>query len=146
MIAAWCHAEPEAALSAAIHAETDGNPFFVEEVLAHLHESELIEVRDGRLVSTGETTDGGIPEGVREVVGRRLARLSSDAYAVLTCASAIGREWDLEIARHAAEMDPAKMLDAVDEAARAGLIVEVPPSGDRFAALTRSCAARCTTN
>jgi class 3 adenylate cyclase len=140
MIGAWGGAEADPALAAAVHAETDGNPFFVEEVLAHLAESELIEVCDGRLVSRAATTDVGIPEGVREVVGRRLSRLGSDANAILTCASAIGREWDLEVTRRVADIERTAALDAAEEAARAGLIVEVPP-GSRFAfshALVRS--------
>lgn len=55
----------EAALARRLHRETDGNPFYVGELLRHLAETG----------GMGEE-DLGVPESVREVVGRRLVRLS----------------------------------------------------------------------
>ena len=66
-------------LSRAVHGETQGNPFFVGEVLRHLAESGAIVQRDGRWTTDLTLEAIGIPEGIREVVGRRLSRLSDTA-------------------------------------------------------------------
>ena len=60
----------------ALHDETDGNPFFAEEVVAHLVETGAIFQRDGMWTTDRALADLGLPEGVRDVVGRRLSRLS----------------------------------------------------------------------
>ena len=59
-------------LAAALHRETEGNPFFIGEVLSHLVESGKL-YWDGAHWRTNvtSTSELGIPEGVREVVGRR---------------------------------------------------------------------------
>src|SRR5690349_1740988 len=61
-----------------LYADTDGNPFFVEELL-----------RAG--------PELGVPEGVKEMIARRLAHLDETAAQVLTVASVIGREFRLEV-------------------------------------------------
>ena len=71
--------EPGLALARALHSETEGNPFFVGEVLRHLAESGAIVQRDGRWTSDTTLEEVGIPEGIREVVGRRLSRLPTHA-------------------------------------------------------------------
>ena len=82
------------ALARAIYQETEGNPFFVREVLRHLAETNVIE-RDGERWTTRVPIDQlGIPEGVREVVGRRLSRLSPKANQVLRVAAVVGPEFE----------------------------------------------------
>ena len=78
------------ALAAAVWRETEGNPFFTTEVLRHLAESGVVEQREDRWVVTRGPEDFGIPEGVRDVVGRRLARLSEEENQVLACSAVIG--------------------------------------------------------
>src|SRR5437867_4768230 len=64
-------------LVAAIHRETEGNPFFIEETLRHLIETGALTRRDGRwVIGAASIAQMGIPEGIREVLGRRLSRLS----------------------------------------------------------------------
>jgi hypothetical protein len=60
-------------LARMLHDETEGNPFFMGQVLHHLVESGAIVERDGRWTPSIAELELGIPEGVREVVGRRLA-------------------------------------------------------------------------
>jgi predicted ATPase len=79
--------EDRAELARAVWRETEGNAFFVAEVLRHLAESGAIARRDGRCVLGGRIEELGIPQGVRDVVGRRLSRLSEDANRVLGCAA-----------------------------------------------------------
>ena len=82
--------DPGVALAHAVHAETEGNPFFIGEVLRHLLESGAIVFRDGRY-SVDRTLDAvGIPEGVREVIGRRLSTLDPATNEVLSAASVVG--------------------------------------------------------
>ncbi|MGH9004740.1 MAG: hypothetical protein ACRDYV_16570, partial [Acidimicrobiia bacterium] len=69
-------ADEDLALAGVIHEETEGNPFFVKEVLRHLSETGAVHHRDGRWVTGLPIAELGIPEGVRDVVGRRLSRLS----------------------------------------------------------------------
>ena len=83
------------ALAEAIHAETEGNPFFVREVLFHLVESGALVQREGRWISEVQPDQMAIPEGVREVIGRRLSRLPEATNDLLAIASVIGREFDL---------------------------------------------------
>ena len=59
-------------LAADIAGETDGNPFFVSELLRHLIESgRLTRREDGRWELEGDDQQPGLPQSVREVVGRR---------------------------------------------------------------------------
>ena len=58
----------------AIHAETAGNPFYVREVFRHLVEEGKIVRRDGRWSTDFSIAALGIPEGVRQVVERRVGR------------------------------------------------------------------------
>jgi predicted ATPase len=76
-------------LAEAIHHQTEGNPLFVHEV-AHY----LVAERAG----TGQLpTITNLPEGLRDVIGKRLSRLSPDANRVLATAAVIGREFRLDV-------------------------------------------------
>jgi class 3 adenylate cyclase/tetratricopeptide (TPR) repeat protein len=120
------------ALAKAIHEETEGNPFFVREVLRHLAETNAI-ARDGERWATQVAIDQlGIPEGVRDVVGRRLARLSASANQALWVASVVGPAFDMDILRAAAGMSDDEVLAALDEAVAGRLISETLPGRFRF--------------
>ena len=75
------------ALAAAVFRETAGNPFFIGEVLRHLAESGALVQRDGAWTSDLDLDELGIPEGIREVVGRRLNRLSETSGRALSTAA-----------------------------------------------------------
>lgn len=127
-------------LASAIAAETEGNPFFVGEVLRHLSESGALVYRDGRWSSDRQLADLGIPQGVREVIGRRLSNLDQSANDVLATAAVIGREFELRTLGAVAGGADA-VLDALGSAERAGLVEPVNgrPGAYRFAhALVRS--------
>ena len=76
-----------AELVEAIHAETEGNPLFVAEVV------HLLDAEDG---SPSPDTHLHIPPGVREVISRRVARLSPRCRELLVPASVLGREFGLD--------------------------------------------------
>ncbi len=109
----------------ALHEETDGNPFFAEEVVAHLVETGAIFQRDGVWTTDRALADLGLPEGVRDVVGRRLSRLSEATNDLLSVAAVAGREFDLSTVAAAAGVAPAVAAVAFDEAVTPGLLREV---------------------
>jgi class 3 adenylate cyclase/tetratricopeptide (TPR) repeat protein len=126
--------DDDLALARAIHDETEGNPFFVREVLRHLAETGAIERREGGWGKSLPVDELGIPEGVREVIGRRLARLSKETNRVLRLASVAGGDFELSVLGHARDMDEDDVLAALEEAAAARLVLELPGGGRyRFA-------------
>ncbi|MCA1842835.1 MAG: AAA family ATPase, partial [Actinobacteria bacterium] len=128
-------------LARAVWRETEGNAFFVVEVLRHLTESGVIEQRDGRWVLGRPLEDLGVPQGVRAVVGRRLSRLSDEANRVLACASVVGLEFDAAIVRTACGAPEEDVLAVLEQAIDARLVVEVagPVPRNRFShALVRA--------
>jgi hypothetical protein len=104
-------------LAARLWAETAGNPFFVEEVVLHLREA---------------GADAGIPESVREVLGRRLSRLGDGANRVLQAAAVVGRDFDVGLLERLDALAGVDVLDAVEEAARAQLLREDGTRPGRF--------------
>src|SRR5690606_32856721 len=97
--------------------QTDGNPFFIHQLLRSL--PELEERALSRLA---------VPEGVKELIGRRLEQLSPEANRVLAVAAIAGRRFDLALLETL--LPGVDVLDALEEATRAGLIREA--GLDRF--------------
>jgi tetratricopeptide (TPR) repeat protein len=120
------------ALAHAVHRDTDGNPFFVAEVLRHLVESGAVVVQGARWVPAPTVEDVGLPVSVRDVVGQRLRRLRAETGQLLVLAAVIGRDFDLDLLSRVSELSEDRLLDALDEAAAAALIQEVPGRADRF--------------
>ena len=127
------------ALARAVYEETEGNPFFVREVLRHLTETGAVERREGSWTTRLSVDQLGIPEGVRDVVGRRLARLSEDTNRALRVAAVVGPEFELGVVQAAGDLSEETLLGAIEEAAEARVISEVSASRFRFAhALVRA--------
>ena len=122
--------------------ETEGNPFFVGEVLLHLVETNVIVQRDGHWVGTVTSLEEvGIPEGVRDVVGRRLSRLPEDANATLRTAAVVGREFPVDLVAEVAGVPEDVVLGHVELAIGARLVEEVSDVPGRMSfshALVRS--------
>ena len=109
---------------------TDGNPFFVGETLRHLAESGAIAQRDGRWVAGDLPADQvGVPEGVREVVGRRLSALDDETEALLTIAAVAGAQFDSVVVGTVAGVDEDRVVEGLDIACARSLVVE---DADRF--------------
>ena len=120
---------PEA-LAAAIHHRTEGNPLFVSQVVRLLMDEGVLI--PGRL-EQGRSLDFSIPEGVKEVIGRRLNRLSESCSQALAVASVIGREFGLnELNRLIDHMSEDRLLEALEEAVAGRVIEEVSQAVDRY--------------
>jgi hypothetical protein len=104
--------------------ETEGNPFFLAEVLRHLAEIGAIRREEGQWVGDPSLILQNIPEGVREVVGRRLSHLDESTNQMLSIASAMPDGFGYEVLAKVSEADEDALLDALDAALRARLIVE----------------------
>jgi tetratricopeptide (TPR) repeat protein len=123
--------EPPTALTRLVVENTEGNPFFVSEVLRHLKEAGALDHLKGGGVDLA-VEEFGLPEGVRETIGRRLTRLSEPCNRIFGIAAVIGREFDFSILRAVAEIADDPLLDAIDEGVGAHLIQEVPASPGRY--------------
>ena len=128
------------AVAQAIQEESEGNPFFVGEILRHLSESGSIYTdEEGRWTSRGDPGELGIPEGVREVVGRRIDQLADETGELLGVAAVLGRDFELEVLVHLSDLDEDEVLDALDGCTEARLVEETGVGRYRFAhALVRS--------
>jgi DNA-binding SARP family transcriptional activator len=109
----------------AIHAETGGNPFFVKQLVRHLE-----EVDDAGDLHAANGFD--VPQGVRDVIAHRVARLSEHAGRVLGTAALIGRDFDFELLERVVGLPDDELLDVLDAAVRAALLVEVASAPGRY--------------
>ncbi len=120
-------------LAQAVRRETDGNPFFTGEILRHLAEvGAIAQDADGRWAAVRGISEIGLPDSVREVVGRRIRRLSSDTFRALVVAAVIGRDFDIATLCHVDDAGEEEVLDALEEAERAAVVAEVAGVTGRY--------------
>jgi predicted ATPase len=120
---------PPTGLVEAVHTQTEGNPLFVTEVVRlFVQENELTRLRRDT-----ESWTVRIPEGVREVIGRRLDRLSERCNDTLTIASVIGREFGLDqLDALIEDISQDRLVDLLDEALSARVIEELSDAAGRY--------------
>ena len=121
-------AAPAPELLDAVHRQTEGNPLFLKEVVRLL-------AQDMPLAPTSSSSGVSIPipASVREVIGRRLNRLSLDCNRMLMIAAVIGRTFGLdEIALLLDDVSEEKLVDLVDEAVAAHIIESSPQSHSAY--------------
>lgn len=121
VMAAELDAEPDTELARLVHYRSDGNPFFVVELLRLLR-SEGWLGRAAAEVRAAAALE--IPAGVRDVLRRRLAHLPEQTNAVLLVAAVAGREFDLDTVVAVTGLDDERALEAVEAALLSGLVVE----------------------
>ncbi len=120
-------------LAHAVYRETDGNPFFVSEVLRHLSETGAIfQDAAGRWTAEDSLEQMALPDSVREVIGARVGRLGPDAERVLSLAAVIGRDFDLDLLARAANTTEDEVLDILEAATAASLVRELADSPGHY--------------
>jgi hypothetical protein len=119
---------PSRAFARALHAETEGNPFFIEEFVRHLTEAGVRASGAGAL----ELQRFGLPEGVKHVIARRLARLEVRTIEWLRTAAVIGRDFQISPVDRVASLDEDESIAALEEALAAGLVLETPGVPGRY--------------
>jgi tetratricopeptide (TPR) repeat protein len=112
-------------LSEAAHRQTEGNPLFVQEVVRYLNEEGLIQRDRERWKVRSETQLAmSIPEGLRDVIGKRLSFLSKECNQLLTVASVIGREFRLDVLQKVSGLSDEDLFKALEEARKTAVIEE----------------------
>jgi predicted ATPase len=109
--------EPALELVARIYEETEGNPFFLSEVVNLMTE-------EGSFVADS-VSDIAVPEGVRQALGRRLDRLSEEANELLTVLAVVGRDFEHALLQALSSHDDLSTLRLLEEALRARVLEEV---------------------
>ncbi len=125
LLAALGDSAPPESLVDTIYHETEGNPFFVQEVFRHLSEEGRLFDEAGEWRTDLSVEELDVPEGVRLVVGRRLERVSEGCRKVLTTASVIGPRFALAVLEAVGDVDEEELFDALEEAEAAQLIQSV---------------------
>ena len=138
LLAAEAGAPVSPSLITAIATQTGGNPFFAKEMIRHLvEERALHEDSSGALETTLPLV--AVPEGVRQVLAHRCARMSAGANRLLEAASGLAGPFLFPVAAAAADLDDTGALSALDELLAAGMIRpdEVPERYEFGHALVR---------
>jgi DNA-binding SARP family transcriptional activator len=119
---------PSAAFVRAVYTGTEGNPFFIEEMIHHLADAGVRPQEAG----AGELQRVGLPDGVRGVISRRLERLDEDGLEYLKVASVIGRDFDSALLEAVLGFEEDRFLRALEAALDAGLVTEAPREPGRY--------------
>ena len=113
--------QPAPALVEAVHRETEGNAFFVAEVIRLLIDSQALKGQQ----ELSRPLVIEIPEGIREVIGKRLNQLSADCNRILQIAAVVGRQFDLRLLEHLVDdMQSERVAEVLGECIHCGVIIE----------------------
>jgi DNA-binding NarL/FixJ family response regulator len=127
-IAAATGTRPPAWLASSLYTQTEGNPLFLREIVRFLEQQGVFSAPLSALPPAIR-----IPEGVKEVIGRRLNLLSAACNKMLALASVIGRNFALDVMQHATgRIGDDSLLDALDEGVAAHVIEETTEGRYQF--------------
>ena len=107
-----------------IHERTQGNPFFVEEIVRELAESEHLQGEPGAYRLVGPIDDARVPVTVQAVLGARIDRLDPEAKQLLQVASVVGKEISAEALGLTAGLEQGQIDRALGELIGAGFLYE----------------------
>ncbi|TKK89074.1 hypothetical protein FDA94_11220 [Herbidospora galbida] len=109
------------ALAGRLHERTGGNPFYLGELLRLLDSEHRL----------GTAAAEGVPDGVREVIGRRVARLPEATQEILRAVAVLGREAEVDVLERVTGADAEQVMSQLEPAVGTGLLVE-SDDGYRF--------------
>jgi class 3 adenylate cyclase/tetratricopeptide (TPR) repeat protein len=115
--------EPPARLTEVVFRRSEGNPFYLREIVRLLQQQHRLD-QDGDRDAGAEAWKVAVPDTVREVIVRRLAPLSPETRGILEAASVAGREFRADVVAAAMELPSDSVLDRLDEAVAARIVVE----------------------
>ena len=122
LIGATTGSETPQWVTGVVTAKAGGNPLFVIEMAKHVIETKV----------QNDAVDHALPETIRDLLHRRVLRLSDATRKLLTLASVVGREFNLPILEELGGVPDVAALDALDGAVAARIIVEDSRSPGRF--------------
>jgi len=115
-----------------VYGHTEGNAFFIEQVLRTLVEHGNLDRLTDEDVRIALATMPP-PEAVADVVTRRLRDMSPAAREVLQIAAVVGREFDVDLVLELSRREEDQVLDALDQAVAAGVLALVQgPGSERY--------------
>jgi tetratricopeptide (TPR) repeat protein len=117
--------EVDSAVVEALEARTDGNPLFVSELVR-------LMLTDRVATRTPVRLPDEIPEGVHELIARRVAALSDRCRATLDIAAILGRDVPFDLLQELGDTDAETLLDTLDEAVAAGMLLRAPGATNDF--------------
>jgi tetratricopeptide (TPR) repeat protein len=94
-----------------LYQETEGNPFFLRELLFLLLERGELVQKDGFLVPTQPLRPGDIPDSIRGTIRARVRRLSLPLRRTLDAASVVGLSFDSDLLASAIEQRQVEILE-----------------------------------
>jgi tetratricopeptide (TPR) repeat protein len=110
-------------LLSAIFEESEGYPFFVEEVYRHLIEEGKVFDAAGQFRTDLKLDEDEVPENVRLIISRRLERLDENEKRVLAAAAVIGRSFSFQLLTTVSRIDVDELFTVVEKAQQMGMIV-----------------------
>jgi tetratricopeptide (TPR) repeat protein len=113
---------PESLVSL-IYEESQGYPFFVEEVYRHLLEEGKVFDEGGQFRSDIEIAESDVPENVRLIIDRRLERLDDGEKLALAAAAVIGRSFSFQLLNAISHIDVDELFNIIEKAQQMGVIV-----------------------
>ena len=119
---------PSLELMQALYRESEGNPFFIEEIVRHLSD---FGVRSGE-AGARDLERVGLPQDIRDIITRRLERLAPGSIEWLRVAAVIGRDFDAGLLERVLGFDEDRFLAALEDALDAGLVIEAPGGPGRY--------------
>ena len=129
MIRATAHVTAPQELVALVHHHTEGNPFFVGELIRLLGQEGLLAPEKMAEVPRWQFR---VPEGIREMLGRRLDKLSPGGNEALKVASVVGREFGLDLLKALVDRPEEQLVWDLEEALAARVIEELPQVVGRY--------------
>ncbi|MGA8644759.1 ATP-binding protein [Candidatus Binatus sp.] len=115
--------KPPASLVSLIFEESQGYPFFVEEVYRHLIEEGKVFDEAGQFRKDIQIEEIDIPDNVRLIISRRLERLDENERRALAAAAVIGRSFSFQLLTEVSQTDGEELFTAIEKAQRMGIIV-----------------------
>jgi adenylate cyclase len=111
-----------------IHSETEGNPFFIEEVLHSMEEDGAISFNKDQTSWSliGKIPEIKLPDTIKEVVHARMSRLSENMRLVLEIASVLGEEFEYDTLAAVSKLDEEQLVTNLDDLIRFKIIIEQP--------------------
>lgn len=114
-----------------VYRQTEGNPFFIEEVIKSLMEQGIIDPSDTMWHEKVDMTSLTIPSSVRAVIIQRVSRLDAPAARTLENASVIGHEFTFEVLRGISDLKEEELVEALERLMTSRLVFE-DAAGDSY--------------
>jgi DNA-binding CsgD family transcriptional regulator len=116
-----------------LYEQTSGNPLFVEQIVRHVAHSRLANSTSRPSATAMRPSEIEVPEGLNEVIRRRLETLGSTLQTVLQVMAVAGRELEVSVIAQAARLNQHDLFEALDEATGAAVLRESSPGAFAFA-------------